>query len=151
MSVNLTQVIIDSIVEVEIDPSLFLKCAVLRIPSMTTFQLYLKFFVSDTMSNKRNSISRPNLMKISLWLKFRNIALNLLRLHYVCDCLRVDVLNWNTLPSWSSGTGRWFRFPNISFSSVWNKAIFRTFTSLGTSIIVVVAYFKVHHELFGMI
>jgi len=55
MPVELTQMVIDSAIKIEVDPRLFLEGAILRIPSYT-FKLDLKLFLPNTMANKRYGV-----------------------------------------------------------------------------------------------
>ena len=56
MPVELTQMVIHPAIKIEIDPSLFLEGAILRVPSYT-FKLDLELLIRNTMANKRNGLS----------------------------------------------------------------------------------------------
>jgi hypothetical protein len=60
MPVELTQMVIHSAIKIEVYPSLFLKGAILWVPSYP-FKLDLEFFLPNAMANKGNSVSWPKL------------------------------------------------------------------------------------------
>jgi hypothetical protein len=55
MPVELTQMVIHPAIKIEVDPSLFLEGAILRVPSYT-FKLDLELFLPNTMPNKRYGV-----------------------------------------------------------------------------------------------
>jgi len=56
MSVDLAQVIINSIIKIEVNARLLLKGTVLWVPCKASFQLYLEFFITYTMDYKRYGV-----------------------------------------------------------------------------------------------
>jgi len=56
MPVELTQMVIDSAIKIEVYSRLFLEGAILRIPSYS-FKLDLELLIPNTMANKRNGLS----------------------------------------------------------------------------------------------
>lgn len=151
MPVELTQMVIHSAIEIEVDPRLFLKGAILRVPC-DPFKLNLELLIPNTVANKRNSLSWSKLEQWWLARESPDIVV-LLILHSISECLWIDILYRHALSGGGTSTrSRWLRLSIDALRSVWSTSIL---TALGhlTSIIIVVtiAHLKVHHKLFSMI
>lgn len=151
MPIELTQMVIDSAIKIEVDPRLFLEGAILRIPSYT-FKLDLELLIPNTMADKRNSLSLSKLEQ--RWLARESPYVVLLILNCISECLRIYILDRQALSGRSASTrSRRLWLPIIALCSIWCTSILATLGRLSSIIIVVtaVAHLKVHHKLFSMI